>query len=81
VNACAVPPSNCQAGDDLSASNNACNRVLCNAESVSFCASRGDAQCFEHDDMCEYGNFQAVGIHKVETGHSQGGNGQTTTRA
>ena len=45
VNVCAVLPPNCQAGDDQSAStNNACNRVLCDAESISFCAPRGDAQ-------------------------------------
>jgi len=69
VNACAVPPPNCQAGDDLSASNNICNRVLCDVESMSFCAPKEDVQCFEHHDVWEFGNFPEVGIHTADASH------------
>jgi len=70
VNACAVPLPNCQAGDDQSVSNNnACNRVLCDAECVSFCTPKGDAQCFEYNDIWEIGNFPEVGIHTAKVSH------------
>jgi len=42
--------------------------VLCDVESMSFCASKVDVQCFEHH-VWEFGNFPEVGIHTADASH------------